>query len=198
MFVKDGLITWELQKAADQQRDAEFSSSWYPYSPVRPKYPYVRGVLLDFYRKERQSGRGPVEAWADIVEDSQRSQAYRQARGKAGWRRVSWDESTEIIAAAKVYTIKKYGPDHMASFSPIPAMSMVSFLSGHRLSNLLGSTMLSFYEWYHDLPHIMPMMWGDQTDMHEAADWYQSAFDTELGTTDGVPLRRPDGLAAAV
>ncbi len=58
--------------------------------------------------------------------------------------------------------------------------------------------MLSFYEWYHDLPHIMPMMWGDQTDMHEAADWYQSAFDTELGTTDGVPLRRPDGLAAAV
>ncbi len=136
VFVKDGLITWELQKAADQQRDAEFSSSWYPYSPVRPKYPYVRGVLLDFYRKERQSGRGPVEAWADIVEDSQRSQAYRQARGKAGWRRVSWDESTEIIAAAKVYTIKKYGPDHMASFSPIPAMSMVSFLSGHRLSNL--------------------------------------------------------------
>ncbi len=208
VFVKDGLITWELQKTDWPQINDEtpnyeprgcqrgISSSWYPYSPVRPKYPYVRGVLLDFYRKERESGKDPVEAWAAIVEDPERSKAYRQARGKAGWRRTTWDESTEIIAAAKIYTIKKYGPDHLAAFSPIPAMSMVSFTSGHRLGNLMGSTMLSFYEWYHDLPHIMPMMWGDQTDVHESADWYQSAYWIVMGSN--LPMTRtPDAHFAS-
>ncbi len=55
VFVKDGLITWELQKTDWPQINSEtpnyeprgcqrgISSSWYPYSPVRPKYPYVRG-----------------------------------------------------------------------------------------------------------------------------------------------------------
>ncbi len=200
VFVKDGMITWELQKTDWPQINDEtpnyeprgcqrgISSSWYPYSPVRPKYPYVRSVLLDFYRAEREAGKDPIEAWAAIVEDPARSKAYRNARGKAGWRRASWDESTEIIAAAKLYTIKKFGADHLASFSPIPAMSMVSFTSGQRLSNLLGGTMLSFYEWYHDLPHIMPMMWGDQTDVHESADWYQSAYWIVMGSN--LPMTR--------
>ena len=208
VFVKDGMITWELQKTDWPQINDEtpnyeprgcqrgISSSWYPYSPVRPKYPYTRAVLLDFYRAERKAGKDPVAAWAAIVEDPVRSKAYRNARGKAGWRRVSWDESTEIIAAAKLYTIKKYGADHLASFSPIPAMSMVSFSSGHRLNNLLGGTMLSFYEWYHDLPHIMPMMWGDQTDVHESADWYQSAYWIVMGSN--LPMTRtPDAHFAS-
>ena len=208
VFVKDGLITWELQKTDWPQIRSDtpnyeprgcqrgISSSWYPYSPVRPKYPYVRGVLLDFYRAEREAGKNPVEAWGAIVEDEERKKAYRNARGKAGWRRVKWDEATEIIAAAKIYTIKKFGPDHIATFSPIPAMSIVSFISGHRLNNLLGGTMLSFYEWYHDLPHIMPMMWGDQTDVHESADWYQSTYWIVLGSN--LPMTRtPDAHFAS-
>ena len=92
--------------------------------------------------------------------------------------------------------VKEYGADHLASFSPIPAMSMVSFASGNRLSNLLGGTMFSFYEWYHDLPHIMPMMWGDQTDVHEAADWYQSAYWIVMGSN--LPMTRtPDAHFAS-
>ena len=67
VFVKDGLITWELQKTDWPQINSEtpnyeprgcqrgISSSWYPYSPVRPKYPYVRAVLLDYYRSEREA-----------------------------------------------------------------------------------------------------------------------------------------------
>ncbi|MDT3680988.1 MAG: nitrate reductase subunit alpha [Truepera sp.] len=208
VFVKDGMITWELQKTDWPQINDEtpnyeprgcqrgISSSWYPYSPVRPKYPYIRGVLLDFYRAERELGKGPVEAWAAIVEDEARSKAYRTARGKAGWRRGTWDESTEIIAAATIYTIQRYGADHLASFSPIPAMSMVSFISGQRLANLLGGTMLSFYEWYHDLPHMMPAIWGDQTDVAEAADWYQSAYWIVAGTN--LPMTRtPDAHFAS-
>lgn len=208
VFVKDGLICWELQKTDWPQIDSEtpsyeprgcqrgISSSWYPYSPVRPKFPYIRGVLLDFYRSERQSGKGPVEAWQSIVENPERKRSYQNARGKAGWRRVQWEEAEEMIAASMIHTIKTYGADHLASFSPIPAMSMVSFISGQRLSNLLGGTMLSFYEWYHDLPHIMPMMWGDQTDVHEAADWYQSTYWMVLGSN--LPMTRtPDAHFAS-
>ena len=150
-------------------------------------------MLLDFWRAELKAGKDPVAAWGAIVEDPERSKAYRNARGKAGWRRTSWDEATDIIAAAKVYTIKKFGPDHLASFSPIPAMSMVSFLSGHRLSNLLGGTMLSFYEWYHDLPHVMPMIWGDQTDVHE----FRGLVSRGLLDRDGVqPADDADGRRA--
>jgi nitrate reductase alpha subunit len=29
----------------------------------------------------------------------------------------------ELIAAANIYTTKKHGPDRIAGFSPIPAMS---------------------------------------------------------------------------
>lgn len=208
VFVKDGLICWELQKTDWPQIDSEtpnyeprgcqrgISSSWYPYSPVRPKYPYVRGVLFDFYQRERAAGKGPVEAWGAIVEDPERKRAYQQARGKAGWTRATWDQATEMWAAAIIYTIRRYGPDHLASFSPIPAMSMVSFLSGHRFCNLLGGTMLSFYEWYHDLPHIMPMMWGDQTDVHESADWYQSTYWMVIGSN--LPMTRtPDAHFAS-
>ncbi|MCH7808183.1 MAG: nitrate reductase subunit alpha, partial [Planctomycetes bacterium] len=208
VFVKNGLICWELQKVDWPQIRSDtpnyeprgcqrgISSSWYPYSPVRPKYPYIRGVLLDFYEAELASGKDPVEAYAAIVEDPVRKQKYRNARGKAGWRRSSWEVATEIWAASIIYTTKKYGPDHLASFSPIPAMSMVSFLSGHRLCNLLGGTMLSFYEWYHDLPHIMPMMWGDQTDVGEAADWYQSTYWIVIGSN--LPMTRtPDAHFAS-
>ncbi len=208
VFVKNGLICWELQKTDWPQINSDtpnyeprgcqrgISASWYPYSPVRPKYPYIRGVLLDFYEAERASGKDPVEAWAAIVENAQKKKTYRQARGKAGWRRSSWDLATEIWAAAIIYTTKKYGPDHLASFSPIPAMSMVSFISGHRLCNLLGGTMLSFYEWYHDLPHVMPMMWGDQTDVAEAADWYQSTYWMVIGSN--LPMTRtPDAHFAS-
>lgn len=208
VFVKDGLITWELQKTDYPQIRSDtpnyeprgcqrgISSSWYPYSPVRPKYPYIRGVLWEMYAAERQAGKDPLEAWAAVAEDPERKARYRRARGKAGWTRAEWEDATEMIAAAILHTVREYGADHLASFSPIPAMSMVSFTSGHRLCNLLGGTMLSFYEWYHDLPHIMPMMWGDQTDVHESADWYQSAYWIVAGSN--LPMTRtPDAHFAS-
>ena len=44
--------------------------------------------------------------------------------------RASWDEATEIIAAANAHTAKTWGPDRVIGFSPIPAMSMVSYAAG--------------------------------------------------------------------
>ena len=70
--------------------------------------------------------------------------------------RATWDEATEIIAAANAYTAKTYGPDRVFGFSPIPAMSMVSYAAGSRYLSLLGGVCMSFYDWYCDLPPASP------------------------------------------
>ncbi len=164
VFVKNGIITWENQ-ATDYPstgpdmpeyeprgcpRGASFS--WYTYSPLRVKYPYVRGILLNFWREALKKTNDPVKAWQLIAEDTEKSKAYKMARGKGGLVRTSWDEANEIITAQLLYTIQKYGPDRITGFTPIPAMSMVSYASGSRFLSLLGGSMLSFYDWYADLP----------------------------------------------
>lgn len=94
------------------------------------------------------------------------------------------------IAAANVWTIKTYGPDRVAGFSPIPAMSMVSYAAGTRYLSLLGGTCLSFYDWYCDLPPASPMTWGEQTDVPESADWYNSSYIIARGLTYRRHVRR--------
>ncbi|MBY8858902.1 nitrate reductase subunit alpha [Nocardia sp. CA2R105] len=203
VYVKDGIITWETQ-ATDYPsvgpdrpeyeprgcpRGASFS--WYTYSPTRVRYPYIRGVLLDMYRKARKRTGDPVLAWAEIQSDAARRLEYQQARGKGGLVRAQWDEALEIIAAAHVHTIATYGPDRIAGFSPIPAMSMVSHAAGARFMALIGAPMLSFYDWYADLPVASPQVFGDQTDVPESGDWWDAAYLIMWGSN--VPVTRtPD------
>ena len=112
-------------------------------------------------------------------------------RGRGGFVRSTWDEVSEIIAAANVHTIKTWGPDRVVGFSPIPAMSMVSYASGARYLSLIGGTLLSFYDWYCDLPPSSPQTWGEQTDVPESADWYNSGYIIAWGSN--VPqTRTPD------
>ncbi|PCI71579.1 MAG: nitrate reductase subunit alpha, partial [Piscirickettsiaceae bacterium] len=50
---------------------------------------------------------------------------------------------------------------------------------------------LSFYDWYCDLPPASPMTWGEQTDVPESADWYNSNYIIAWGSN--VPqTRTPD------
>ena len=203
VYVKDGIITWESQQTdypstgADRPeyeprgcpRGAAFS--WYTYSPTRIRYPYVRGVLLQMYREAKARLGDPVLAWADIVGDPERAARYKSARGKGGLVRASWQEAAEIVAAANVHTIKRWGPDRIAGFSPIPAMSMVSHASGARFTSLIGGAMLSFYDWYADLPVASPQIWGDQTDVPESGDWWDAGYLMMWGSN--VPVTRtPD------
>src|SRR5699024_12836165 len=89
---------------------------------------------------------------------------------------TNWQEDCEIIASASIHTIKAYGPDRIVGFSPIPAMSMVSYAVGARFLSLLGGTLLSFYDWYADVPPASPQVWGDQADVPQRADWYNSKY----------------------
>ncbi|MGQ7250045.1 molybdopterin-dependent oxidoreductase, partial [Halomonas sp. V046] len=50
---------------------------------------------------------------------------------------------------------------------------------------------LSFYDWYCDLPPASPQTWGEQTDVPESADWYNSGYIIAWGSN--VPqTRTPD------
>ncbi len=96
-----------------------------------------------------------------------------------------------MIAAASIHTIAAYGPDRVVGFSPIPAMSQVSYAAGTRFLSLLGGTILSFYDWYADLPPASPQIWGEQTDVPESADWYNATYFIIWGTN--LPMTRtPD------
>ncbi len=204
VYVKDGIITWESQQTDYPSvgpdspeyeprgcpRGAAFS--WYTYSPTRVRYPYVRGVLLQLFREAKaRHGGDPVLAWGDIVSNPELAKQYKHARGKGGLVRATWDEATEIAAAAHVHTIKAFGPDRVAGFSPIPAMSMVSHAAGARFYTLLGAPLLSFYDWYADLPVASPQVFGDQTDVPESGDWWDATYLMLWGSN--VPVTRtPD------
>ncbi len=204
IYVKNGIVTWEMQALDYPILDKEIppyeprgcqrgiSYSWYIYSPLRVKYPHVRGALIDLWRKAKAKfPDDPVAAWDSVVSDPESRQKYQQARGKGGFRRCSWDEVNELMAAANIHTIKKHGPDRIVGFSPIPAMSMVSYASGARFLQLMGGVCLSFYDWYCDLPPASPEIWGEQTDVAESADWFNSRYIAVVGS-NVLMTRTPD------
>lgn len=187
IYVKGGIVTWETQQTDYPRTRPDLpnheprgcsrgaSYSWYLYSGNRVKYPLIRSRLLKAWRAARAT-MTPVAAWKAIVEDPDTRASWVKIRGHGGFVRGDWDEVTEIIAAANAYTAKTYGPDRVIGFSPIPAMSMVSYAAGARYLSLLGGVCMSFYDWYCDLPPASPQTWGEQTDVPESADWYNSGF----------------------
>ena len=203
IHVKDGIVVWETQQLdyplledslppyepRGCQRGISFS--WYLYSPLRIKYPLVRSALLDAYREEKKKTGDPMKAWEALQADTEKRRAYQEARGKGGFRRASWDDVMEIMAVANIYTAKKHGPDRVIGFSPIPAMSMLSYAGGSRFLQLFGGVNLSFYDWYCDLPTAFPEIWGEQTDVCESADWYNSKMIADMGACLNM-TRTPD------
>jgi len=202
IYVKSGIVTWETQQTDYPRTRPDMpnheprgcargaSYSWYLYSANRVKTPLVRGRLMRLWREMRKT-MTPVQAWKAIQADPVKRDSYTKTRGKGGFVRADWDEVTEIIAAANVHTTKTYGPDRVFGFSPIPAMSMVSYAAGSRYLSLMGGTCMSFYDWYCDLPPASPQTWGEQTDVPESADWYNSSFMILWGSN--VPqTRTPD------
>ena len=203
VYVKDGIVTWEMQALDYPSLESDvppyeprgcqrgISASWYLYSPIRIKYPYVRGALLDIWREARAVHENPVDAWDSIVADETKRSRFQRARGKGGFRRASWDEALEIATAASLSTARNFGPDRIFGFSPIPAMSYLSYAGGSRFLQLLGGVNMSFYDWYADLPNAFPEVWGDQTDVCESADWYKSKYIVSMGSNLSM-TRTPD------
>ncbi|MFO7687769.1 MAG: nitrate reductase subunit alpha [Desulfobacterales bacterium] len=203
VYVKNGILVWETQATDYPACGDDFpnheprgcprgaSYSWYTYSPVRLKYPLVRSSLMEMWQDAVRRQKDPVAAWESIVTEDEKRRRFHKDRGKGGFVRASWDQAATMIAAALIHTIKKYGPDRIFGFTPIPAMSMVCYASGARFLSLIGGSLLSFYDWYCDLPPASPQIWGEQTDVPESADWYAATYLIVWGTN--LPMTRtPD------
>lgn len=168
--------------------------SCYTSSPTRVRYSYARGVLVEMFREaEPRLGGDPVAAWADIQADPVSRRRYQRARGKGGLVPVSWDEAREIVAAAHVHTIAQHGPDRVAGVPPVPALSIVSHVTGARLLSLIGGSMLKFFDRCADLPVASPQTLGDQTDVPESASLTIQHLDTARGSSSGGSAQTVDG-----
>src|SRR5581483_8295088 len=203
IHVKQGLVAWEYQALDYPRFDPDtpsyeprgcqrgMSQSWYIYSALRVKYPYVRGALLDLWNEALITHGDPIAAWESLVTNDEKRAAWQKARGKGGFRRTTWNEVLPMLAAANLSTAARHGADRIIGFSPIPAMSMISYAAGARYLQLLGGVCLSFYDWYCDLPPASPEIWGEQTDVAESADWYKSRYVAVVGSTV-LMTRTPD------
>ena len=192
IYVKGGIVTWETQQTDYPRTRPDLpnheprgcargaSYCWYLYSANRVKYPMIRSRLLKLWRAARAT-MAPVQAWASIVERRGQARDYQKVRGIGGFVRASWDEVNEIIAAANVYTVKKHGPDRVVGFSPIPAMSMVSYAAGSRYLSLIGGVCLRSTTGTATCHRPRRMTWGEQTDVPESADWYNASLHHCLG-----------------
>ncbi len=112
-------------------------------------------------------------------------------RGEGKWRRISWEEAGDIFAEKLLENIKKHGFDSVFYFTVIPAMSLISFVSGARFAHITGGVLMSFYDWYSDLPPGSPITFGIQTDVPESADWINAKYIILWGSNVSV-TRIPD------
>ena len=204
IYVKGGIVTWETQQTDYPRTRPDLpnheprgcsrgaSYSWYLYSGNQAQIPAGPRAPAQALARGARAEMTPVAAWASIVEDPGEARRLHAACAvMAGLCAAPGTRSTEIIAAANAYTVKTHGPDRVIGFSPIPAMSMVSYAAGSRYLSLLGGVCMSFYDWYCDLPPASPQTWGEQTDVPESADWYNAGFLIVWGSN--VPqTRTPD------
>src|SRR5262249_59540567 len=66
------------------------SYSWYLYSPLRVRYPYMRGALIDLWKEARSKHEDPVEAWRSLMEKPEARTRWHRARGNGGSPRAVW------------------------------------------------------------------------------------------------------------
>lgn len=166
------------------------SYSRYLYSANRLKYPLIRKRLIELWREALKQHSDPVLAWASIMNDPQKCLSYKQVRGRGGFIRSNWQELNQLIAAANVWTIKTYGPDRVLRFLADPG-DVDGFL---RRRNAL-----SVAAWRHLFKFLRLVLrpaarladdWGEQTDVPESADWYNSSYIIARGLTYRRHVRR--------
>ena len=104
----------------------------------------MRGGLLERWRAARATAPDAVAAFPEVAADGR----HCGERGRGGFVRCDWEEATELIAAATVHAIREHGPDRVGGFTPILAMSPVSFAAGTRFLSPIGGQTTAFYDWY--------------------------------------------------
>ncbi|XNM73118.1 molybdopterin-dependent oxidoreductase [Escherichia coli] len=195
-------MTWEIQQTDYPRTRPDLPNreprgcprganySWYLYSANRLKYPLIRKRLIELWREALKQHSDPVLAWAWIMNDPQKCLSYKQVRGRGGFIRSNWQELNQLIAAANA------GPSKPTARIALPVLADPGDVDGFlRRRNALSVTawrhLFNLPDWYCDLPPASPMTWGEQTDVPESADWYNSSYIIAWGSN--VPqTRTPD------
>jgi nitrate reductase / nitrite oxidoreductase, alpha subunit len=164
--------------------------------PLRVKYPYIRGALLDLWTKARAEHERSRLMLGSRLSKIRTLARWQQARGKGGFRRVAMGRRPWTHRGKRIYTIKQRARPHRRLLSD----------SGHvddqlRLGRALPAAsrrrlMLSFYDWYCDLPSASPETGVSRPTWHESADWYNAKLLAVMGSNlnddahPRLPLRR--------
>ncbi|VFS63468.1 Respiratory nitrate reductase 1 alpha chain [Raoultella planticola] len=111
IYVKNGLVTWETQQTDYPRTRPDMpnheprgcprgaSYSWYLYSANRLKYPLMRKRLMkNVARSESAACRSGACLGLPLLEDADKAKSFKQARGRGGFVRSSWQEVNELIA----------------------------------------------------------------------------------------------------
>ena len=205
VYVKDGIITWEAQQTdypsvgagppgvraarlPARRRLLLVHLLAHPGAlPLRPRRAAARCTARP-RRGTRRPGAG-LGATSSTTPSGPGATSPRAAR--AAWSAPPGTRPSRSSPPRTCTRSRSYGPDRVAGFSPIPAMSMVSHAAGARFVPLIGGSMLSFYDWYADLPVASPQVFGDQTDVPESGDWWDAGYLIMWGSN--VPVTRtPD------
>ena len=174
VYVKDGIITWESQQTdypstgADRPeyeprgcpRGAAFS--WYTYSPTQGALSLrARRPARDVPRREGRARATRWRAWASIVDDPEKAKRYKSARGKGGLVRAQLGRGRGAVRRGERAHDQEVGtrPDRRLLADPRDVDGQPR-RRGARFTSLIGGSMLSFYDWYADLPVASPQIFG--------------------------------------
>ena len=112
-------------------------------------------------------------------------------RGSGEFRRASWDEVLDQVAAGFTKIGETYGWDSIHVFDQVPGSGYIQKGANYRASALLGLTHGTSFDFNGDLPMGMPITFGVQNAEHEAKDWANSRFLLLIGSNP-VETRIPD------
>ena len=136
----------------------------------------IRKKLVKLWRTVRGEIADPVEAWQAIVETPQYAEQYKKARGLGGFVRVDLGRSERDHRRRQRLHREGIRPRPHRGFLADPGdvdgelcgRIALSVADRRRASELLRLVLRP--------APIEPQTWGEQTDVPESADWYNSTF----------------------
>ena len=205
IYVKGGIVTWETQQTDYPRTRWDMpnheprgcargaSYSWYLYSANRVKYPMVRGRLLEAVARGarctpaagRRLGlrssrrRCPPQSYQERARPG-RLRALQLGRGQRDDRRGQHPHDQAARAGPHHRLLADPGDVHgqLRRGQPLPVADR------RRLHELLRLVL-------RPAAVVSPQVWGEQTDVPESADWYNTSYIIAWGSN--VPqTRTPD------
>ena len=204
VYVKDGIITWETQqtdypsvgpdKPEYEPRDVP-GARRSPGTPTRRPGSATRTCVACCWRcsaRRRRSTKVTRSRPGPTSSTTRRAQGLqgRPRQGRPGPGQLGRGHRAGR-RRAYVHTIQKWGPDRVAGVLADPGDVDGVARVRRPVHALIGGSMLSFYDWYADLPVASPQVFGDQTDVPESGDWWDAGYLVMWGSN--VPVTRtPD------